>query len=118
MARSNFNFQTPDELNEYLDKMVLINDKWWTKAQAYKYLSSLWATVDGDKLDDINWNDEWSCKLWLDEIENCVYEGWGKEVSFSDYMETHFIDNIMPYSIWWIGVIIIIIAVVFIIKKD
>lgn len=116
MARSNFNFQTPDELNEYLDKMVLINDKWWTKIQAYEYLSSLWATVDGDKLDDIERNDERSCKLWL--TENCIYGNWTKEISFDNYMGTHSVDSILPYSIWIIGVIVVVIAIVVIIKKD
>ena len=70
MARTDFNFKTPDELNWYLDKMVSANDKWWTKLQAYEYLSSLWATVDWDKLDDIDRNEDWVKKLWWWEWEN------------------------------------------------
>lgn len=70
MARTDFNFKTPDELNWYLDKMVSANNKWWTKLQAYEYLSSLWATVDWDKLDSIDWNDDWTKKLWWSDGEN------------------------------------------------
>lgn len=96
MARTDFNFKTPDELNWYLDKMVSANNKWWTKLQAYEYLSSLWATVDWDKLDDIDWNEDWVKKLWWWEWENKKeevrkpksWETWYSPVDTENYSNT------------------------------
>lgn len=68
--------------------------------------------------------------LWFDEQWNIVQKFENKQWDMTQELDNGQIgiiqktenswltNNIIPYSICWIGIIIIIIAVVFIIKKD
>ena len=106
--------------NEQFEHMYqTAHNRWYTDKEFFDIMLKNWY-VTQDDYNTLYFDEQWNIvqkfenKQWdiTQEIDN-------EQIGIIQKTENSWLtNNIIPYSICWIGIIIIIIAVVFIIKKD
>ncbi len=113
------NFKTVGELKNYVDWVANENNIDHETARK-AIVNANQVTIQWKKVANREPTDDVVRQL-IPELNPVEWEAWYQSERLSSVQKSEdlwLVKDIIPYSICWIGIIIIIIAVVFIIKKD